>query len=219
MVVAQVGKELIVLYVVGFESGPEEELVDNVDEDRERRCIGIGTKGWSEALSSDDDVYDINVGDDDEVVGSDVEEGGLSGMAGTSYEEGRLSNDRDDHDDIDPKHVYTPNVRSDEGDDNAETYPEPKTFATYTRDGSRRTVTARPKTSKKKGRNAQLPYSEPPAVKNLKSDQINPTLLCKKRHINKKYGMWTSEDAQKNFGKNGGITVVARVRGKAIHRS
>ncbi|KAB1210012.1 hypothetical protein CJ030_MR6G023561 [Morella rubra] len=124
MVAAHVGKESIVLYVVGFENGPEKELVNDVDEDRERCRFGIGTKWWSEALSSDDDLFDVNVGDDDveEGGGMSFEEGAPLGMGGTSYEEGGPSNDRDDHDDIDPAHANTPDVRSDGGDDNVEDY-------------------------------------------------------------------------------------------------
>ncbi|KAB1226961.1 hypothetical protein CJ030_MR1G007854 [Morella rubra] len=37
-------------------------------------------------------------------------------------------------------------------------------------------------------------------LKNLESDEINPTLLYKKAHTNKD-GIWTLEDARENFEK------------------
>ncbi|KAB1203081.1 hypothetical protein CJ030_MR8G005531 [Morella rubra] len=65
MVAAHRGKEIIVLYVVGFEAVPVFDTVDDVDDERERRRLGIGTTWWDEALSSDDDLYDVNVTDND----------------------------------------------------------------------------------------------------------------------------------------------------------
>ncbi|KAB1226971.1 hypothetical protein CJ030_MR1G002516 [Morella rubra] len=58
--------------------------------------------------------------------------------------------------------------------------------------------------------------SERSLLKNPESDEISPALLIKKN--TNKDGMWTSEDARKNFEKME-VTVAARVRGKVIHRS
>ncbi|KAB1215502.1 hypothetical protein CJ030_MR4G002285 [Morella rubra] len=68
MVAAHGGNEIIVIYIVGFEVVPIFNRVDDVDEERERCRLGIGTKWWDEALSSDDNLYDVNVNDNAEAV-------------------------------------------------------------------------------------------------------------------------------------------------------
>lgn len=44
MVVAYVGKDVILFYAVGFKSAPTEDPVDELDEEMKRRRLGIGTK-------------------------------------------------------------------------------------------------------------------------------------------------------------------------------
>ena len=61
MVAAHEGKEIIAIYIVGFEPAPILDPVDDVDEECERRRLGIGTKWWDDALSSDDDLFDVNI--------------------------------------------------------------------------------------------------------------------------------------------------------------
>ncbi|KAB1216472.1 hypothetical protein CJ030_MR4G018567 [Morella rubra] len=84
-------------------SGLVEDLVVDVDEGRERCRTGIGTKWWSDVLSNDDNLYDINVNNDDEVVRSliqeskssvDIESGGIFvdiGLGGQSFDKSRPS--------------------------------------------------------------------------------------------------------------------------------
>ncbi|KAB1223248.1 hypothetical protein CJ030_MR2G006030 [Morella rubra] len=76
MTAAHWGKEIIAIHVVGFEAAPIVDPVEDVDEERERHRLGIGKKWWDCALSSDDDLYEVNVNVNDNTEGAAHEEDG-----------------------------------------------------------------------------------------------------------------------------------------------
>lgn len=57
MVAACKGKDVVILYIVGFEATSEDDPIDKVNEKTERHRLGIGTKWWSNALNNDDNLY------------------------------------------------------------------------------------------------------------------------------------------------------------------
>ncbi|KAB1220042.1 hypothetical protein CJ030_MR3G019439 [Morella rubra] len=134
MVATHKGKDIMVLFVVGFKATPQANLVDEVDEETKRPFLGIGTMWWDNVLSRIDDHYEVDVNANDEVkVGEEaadigeasVNEGGppidVSGsffnIGGPSFEVGGHSFDASPSfevgglfDDTDSEHVDAEHV-------------------------------------------------------------------------------------------------------------
>ncbi|KAB1216336.1 hypothetical protein CJ030_MR4G018379 [Morella rubra] len=120
------------LYCLSFiKAAPQVGPIDKVDEEIERRRLGIGTKWWDNVLSSDDDLYEVDVIANDEAeVGEEVadiggpsfEVGGPSFDASPSFEVGGPSGGP--FDDTDNEHVDVEHVTTDFGDDAPPTCPE-----------------------------------------------------------------------------------------------
>lgn len=80
---------IIMLFIVGFKVAPLVELIDEVDEELERHRLGIGTKWWDNALSNDNDLYDVDVNCHDDIGGTSATEGGHPfDMGGSAFDIG-----------------------------------------------------------------------------------------------------------------------------------